>query len=66
MLNHLPQMQLKLFQKQQIQKTASDLLGNNISHKITKLSRNSAQNNSEIVESKTEIPKQTYISPQKR
>ena len=49
------------------------MIGNKITDKITKMSRHSPQNNSEIVESEIEntkfdreIPKERYISPEKR
>ena len=45
-----------------------DLMGNKIANKTTKVSKNSQQNNSEIVtnENDKEIPKERYISPEKR
>ena len=45
-------MRLKLFQKKAIQKTSEatgDLVGNKIADKITKISKNLQQNNSETV-----------------
>ena len=49
------------------------MIGNKIADKITKVSRTSPQNTPETVESETEkigfdreIPKQRYISPEKR
>ena len=57
--------------KRAIQKTAEatgDLIGNKIATKITKVSKNSQQNNSETVtnEHDIEIPKERYISPEER
>ena len=57
--------------KGSIQKTAKatgDLIGNKISNKITKVSKNSDQNNSETVtyEHDKEIPKERYIYLQKK
>ena len=54
-----------------IQKTteaASDLFGNKIADRITKVSKTSAQNSLEIVknENDKEIPKEIYISPEER
>ena len=54
-----------------IQKTAeatADLTGNETAKKITRVSKNSQQNNSEIVtnEYHKEIPKERYISPEQR
>ena len=53
--------------KTAIQKPAEatgDLIGNKISNKITKVSKNSQQNNSETVTNKhdKEIPKERYLS----
>ena len=44
------------------------MIGNKIAHKITKVSKNSQQNNSETVtkEHDKEIPKERYICPGKR
>ena len=44
------------------------LLGNKIANKITKVSKNSQKNNSEIVtnEHDKEIPKERYISAEER
>ena len=77
MLNNLQQIHLKLLQtKKKIQKTAEitgGLIGNKIAHKITEVSTTSPQNNSQTVTNGTEniahdkgIPKERYISPQKR
>ena len=57
--------------KRAIQKTAEttgDLIGNKIIDKITKVSKNLQQNNSEIVtnENDKEILKERYISPEER
>ena len=71
MLKNLQHMQLKLLQKSS-SKTAEamgDLFGNKIIYKFTKVSKSSLQNNLEIVESATEhkeIPKERYISPERR
>ena len=45
-----------------------DLIGNKIADRITEVSNNSQQNNSETVtnEHDKEIPKERYISPEKR
>ena len=44
------------------------MICNKIGNKITKVSKNSQQNNSEVVtnENEKEIPKERYISPEKR
>ena len=44
------------------------MIGNNIANKITSISKNSQQNNSETVTNKNdkEIPKVRYISPEER
>ena len=62
---------LKITSKKGIQKTAeatSDLAGNNIANKSTKVSENSQQNNSETVTNKhdKEILKERDISPEER
>ena len=62
---------LKTALKRAIQKTAEttgDLIGNKIADKITKVSKSSQQNNSEIVaiEHDTEIPKERYVSAEER
>ena len=62
---------LKTSSKQIIQKTAEgtgDLIGNKTANKITKLSKNSPQNNSETItnEHDKEIPKERYISSEER
>ena len=63
MLKMLQQMRLKL-----LQKATGDLIGNKIAGKITKVSRNLQQNNSETVtnEHDKEIHKERYISPEER
>ena len=62
MLNNLQQMHLKLLQKihSKNSKRTSDLIGKKIANSITKFSKNSQQNNSEIVRNKhdKEIPKE--------
>ena len=62
---------LKTSLKRLIHKTAEetrDLIGNKIADRITKVSKSSQQNNSETVshEHDKEIPKERYISPDKR
>ena len=64
-------MHLKLLKKRVILKTAeatSDLIGNKIADRITKVSRSSQQNNWKIIINKhdKEIPKERYTSPEKR
>ena len=52
-----------------IQKTAEatlNLTGNKITNKITNVSRTSPQISSAKVENETEIPKERYVSPEKR
>ena len=54
-----------------VQKTAEasgDLIGNNIAKRITKVSKNSQQNNSKIVtnEHDKKMPKERYLSPEER
>ena len=53
---------------QKIAEPTGDLIGNKIANKITKVSKNSQQNNSETVrnENDKEIPKERYISPKQR
>ena len=60
---------LKTTSKRVIQKTAAstdDLIGNKIAHRITKVSKNSQQNDSETVTNNhdKEVPKESYISPE--
>ena len=62
---------LKTVSKKGIQKTAEvtgDLIGNKISNRITKVSKTSHKTSSETVanEHDKEIPKERYISPEKR
>ena len=62
---------LKTSSKRAIQEAAEatgDLIGNEISDKITKVSKYSLQNTSETVtnEHDKKIPKERYISPEKR
>ena len=61
----------KTSSKRVIKKTAEttgDLIGNKTANKIKRLSKNSQQNNSETVtnENYKEIPKEGYISREKR
>ena len=61
----------KTVSKRAIEKTAEatdDLIGNKITNKITKVTKSSPQNNSEVVtnEHDKELPKGSYISPEKR
>ena len=60
MLNKLPQIRLKLLEKEQYKNQKKQLMS-------TKVSKNSQQNNSETVTNKNdkEIPKQRYIFPEK-
>ena len=62
---------LKMSSKRVIQKTleaTDDFIGNKIANRITKVSKNSQQNNSETVINKhdKEIPKERYVSPKER
>ena len=63
-LNNLQQMRLKPLQKEQLKKQWKQLVTN----KVTKVTKNSQQNNSATVanENDKEIPKERYISPDKR
>ena len=64
MLNNVPQEHLKLLHKEQFKKkaeAAGDLIGNKIAEKITNVSRSSPHNNSQTVESETEIPIYMYM-----
>ena len=63
-LNNLQQMRLKPLQKEQLKKQWRQLVTN----KVTKVTKNSQQNNSATVanENDKEIPKERYISPDKR
>ena len=63
--------ELKTTSKRGIQKTAEatgDYIGNKITNRITKVSRRLLKNNSETItnEHDKEIPKERYISPEKR
>ena len=53
---------------QKTAKVAGDLIDNKIANKITWVSKNSQENNSETVTNKhdKEIPKEIYISPENR
>ena len=74
LLNHAKQSAtdaIKTNSKRVIQKTAETagyFIGNNIANKITKVSKNSQQNNSETVtnENDKEKPKERFISPDER
>ena len=62
---------LKPSSKRVIQKTVEvtgDWIGNKIDNRITKVSKSLQQNNSETVtnEHNKEIPKEKYVSPEKR
>ena len=62
---------LKSSSKRVIQKTVEvtgDWIGNKIVNRITKVSKSLQQNNSETVtnEHNKEIPKEKYVSPEKR
>ena len=62
---------LKTSSKKVIQKApaaTADLIGNEIANKITKVSKNSRQNNFELVinENYKELPKERYISAERR
>ena len=60
---------LKTTLKRVIQKTeeaTDDLIGNTIPDKITRISKNSKQNNSVTIEHDKEISKERYISPEER
>ena len=60
---------LKTTLKRVIQKTeeaTDDLIGNTIPDKITRISKNSKQNNSVTIEHNKEISKERYISPEER
>ena len=75
MLDNLSQMHLKLLQNKRFKKQQKQLvilignkiaIGNKIGKKITKFSKTLLQNNSETVGSEAEIPKERYMSPEKR
>ena len=64
-------MHLNFFSKRVTQKIAEatgDLIGNKIANKITRVSKNSQQNNSETFtnEHDRKIPKERYVSPEER
>ena len=72
-LDHAKNLQdvLKTFSKRVIQKTieaTGDSIGNKTANKVTRVSKNSQQNNSEIVTNKHDkgIPKERYVSPEER
>ena len=71
MLHILQEMRLKLLQKEQFRKQQKQLviwLVIKLLTKVTKVSKNSQQNNSETVTNQhvKEIPKKRYISPEER
>ena len=72
MLNNLQQTHLKLFQKEYLKKNpaeaTADFMGNKIANEITKISKNSPQNNSETVKNEhdKEITKKDIISRRKK
>ena len=74
LLDHAKQSEtdaLKTSSKRVIQKTADatgDLIANKFVNRVTKVSKNLQQNNSETVtnEHDKEIPKEKYISPEKK
>ena len=71
LLDHAKKLALKTSSKRVIKETTEatgDLIGNKSADKITKVSKNSQQNNSETVtnEHDKEIPKERYISPEER
>ena len=71
MLHILQEMRLKLLQKEQFRKQQKQLviwLVIKLLTKVTKVSKNSQQNNSETVTNQLvkEIPKKRYISPEER
>ena len=59
--------QFKKYNSKKAQETG-DLIGNEISNKITKVSKNSQQNNSKTVTNERiiKIPKERYISQEER
>ena len=60
---------LKITSKKSNSKTpeaTGDLIGNKIGSKIRKISRSLPRNTSEAAKSEKEIPKERYISPEKR
>ena len=72
-LDHAKYLQdvLKTSSKRVTQKTievTGDLIGNKTANKVTRVSKNSQQNNSGIVTNKHDkgIPKERYVSPEER
>ena len=60
---------IKTASKRAIQNTAEvtdDLIGNKIADKIISISKSSKELHSKTYENKIEIPKEKYISPEKR
>ena len=60
---------IKTASKRAIQNTAEvtdDLIGNKITDKIISISKSSKELHSKTYENKIEIPKEKYISPEKR
>ena len=53
---------------QKIAEATGDFIGNNVAERITKVSKNSQQNNSETLtnEHDKEILKERYVSPEER
>ena len=74
MVENLQQMHLKLVKKESLKKkkktaqATGDLIANKIANKITWVSNNLQQNNSEIATNQhdKEIPEKRYISPEER
>ena len=59
----------KIASKRAVQKTVkatSDLLGNKTADKITSVSKKYPKNNLKAVKGEEDIPKERYISPEKR
>ena len=59
----------KIASKRAVQKTVKangDLLGNKTADKITSVSKKYPKNNLKAVKSEEDIPKERYISPEKR
>ena len=60
---------IKTASKRAMQKTSKatgDLIGNKIKHKITSVSKNSPKDLHSQNEDQIELPKERYISPEKR
>ena len=51
---------------QRTAEATGDLIANKIADKITKVSKGSPQNNCETIERQIDIPRDRYISPEKR